>query len=95
MRGRVEPISDDVQTLMKERNISGERAANLQRQLAELLRYLHSEERQVNEWLGRLASLANMDMAADAKARKARWQARKVSEEQKEQQLKKASQTKQ
>jgi hypothetical protein len=76
LHNRIDPVNDSINQLIQEHQINGERADRLNHQLSDLVRYLESEEREINAWLLRLASVANMDLRTAAELRKARWDAR-------------------
>ncbi len=92
MHSRIAVIDKGIQTLIQNHGISDQEARDVQNKLSELLRYLQLEEKQFSTLLNRVIHTANMDMKADANARKARWQARqRAAEEQKAQQLNRTS----
>jgi hypothetical protein len=84
LRSYVEPLDKNVTWLVQQEQIRNESAAQLIGQLNELKGYLVTEEREINHWLGRLASVTNMDTSAAAKRRQARWAAREAAQREKQ-----------
>ena len=83
LRNYVEPLDDHVTRLVRQRQIQDDSAAQLVGQLNRLKNYLEQEEHEINLWLGRLASAAEMDLQKAAKRRKARWDARRAARKEK------------
>jgi hypothetical protein len=76
LRNRVNPVNESVNQLIQEHQIGGGRADRLNHQLADLMRYLESEEHEIDLWLGRLASFVDVPIDERASKRKERWDRR-------------------